>query len=242
VGRALYRAGPQSDHRGVAGIRPCRKPSVSDPSVSYAPPQSGTRASTRPKNDWPRRTEKVFAMMRFVQLGRSDARLIELNVRADDCGSFRGPGVQRSSPIRASTSSRSQDNNSVTRLRGSVRGMHYARRRLMLRLPGVRLACGSSRSVCPFSFVTRLPRIRSGIYGSATRRRSNVGRLAARSPSNVGRRRESLLSCATWSRSIRCTCMSVSGASWCNYGGVVVPWTSSANMRTSLRIRSRVAA
>src|SRR6267154_453006 len=65
--------------------------------------------------------------MRFIPLGNSDARLIELDVRGDDRGafartwcasSFAGQGIEFR-PV--------QGNTSVTRLRGTVRGMHFQR-------------------------------------------------------------------------------------------------------------------
>jgi dTDP-4-dehydrorhamnose 3,5-epimerase len=65
--------------------------------------------------------------MKFIPLGNSDARLIELVVHGDDRGafartwcasSFAGQGIEFS-PV--------QGNTSVTRLRGTIRGMHFQR-------------------------------------------------------------------------------------------------------------------
>jgi dTDP-4-dehydrorhamnose 3,5-epimerase len=65
--------------------------------------------------------------MRFVQLGRSDARLIELNVRADDRGSFTRTWCAKTFSDQGIDFQPMQGNSSVTRLRGSVRGMHFQR-------------------------------------------------------------------------------------------------------------------
>jgi dTDP-4-dehydrorhamnose 3,5-epimerase len=65
--------------------------------------------------------------MRFVQLGRSDARLIELNVRADDRGSFTRTWCEKTFSDHGIDFQPVQGNSSVTRLRGSVRGMHFQR-------------------------------------------------------------------------------------------------------------------
>jgi dTDP-4-dehydrorhamnose 3,5-epimerase len=65
--------------------------------------------------------------MRFVQLGRSDARLIELNVRADDRGSFTRTWCAKTFSDEGIDFRPAQGNSSVTRLRGSVRGMHFQR-------------------------------------------------------------------------------------------------------------------
>jgi len=65
--------------------------------------------------------------MKFIPLGNSDARLIELVVHNDDRGafartwcanSFSGQGIEFS-PV--------QGNTSVTRLHGTIRGMHFQR-------------------------------------------------------------------------------------------------------------------
>jgi dTDP-4-dehydrorhamnose 3,5-epimerase len=65
--------------------------------------------------------------MRFVQLGRSDARLIELNIRADDRGSFTRTWCAMSFADEGIDFQPVQGNSSVTRLRGTVRGMHFQR-------------------------------------------------------------------------------------------------------------------
>jgi dTDP-4-dehydrorhamnose 3,5-epimerase len=65
--------------------------------------------------------------MRFVQLGRSDARLIELNVRTDDRGAFTRTWCERTFSDQGIDFQPVQGNNSVTRIRGSVRGMHFQR-------------------------------------------------------------------------------------------------------------------
>jgi dTDP-4-dehydrorhamnose 3,5-epimerase len=65
--------------------------------------------------------------MRFVQLGRSDARLIELNVRTDDRGAFTRTWCERTFSDQGIDFQPVQGNSSVTRLRGSVRGMHFQR-------------------------------------------------------------------------------------------------------------------
>jgi dTDP-4-dehydrorhamnose 3,5-epimerase len=65
--------------------------------------------------------------MRFVQLGRSDARLIELNVRADDRGCFVRTWCTKSFFDEGIDFEPAQGNSSVTRRRGTVRGMHFQR-------------------------------------------------------------------------------------------------------------------
>ncbi|WP_257170267.1 dTDP-4-dehydrorhamnose 3,5-epimerase family protein [Bradyrhizobium sp. SRS-191] len=65
--------------------------------------------------------------MRFVQLGRSDARLIELTVRADERGSFTRTWCAKTFADEGITFQPVQGNSSVTRIRGSVRGMHFQR-------------------------------------------------------------------------------------------------------------------
>ncbi|CCD84529.1 dTDP-4-dehydrorhamnose 3,5-epimerase [Bradyrhizobium sp. ORS 285] len=65
--------------------------------------------------------------MRFVQLGGSDARLIELTVRADERGSFTRTWCVKTFADAGIAFQPVQGNSSVTRLRGSVRGMHFQR-------------------------------------------------------------------------------------------------------------------
>ncbi len=65
--------------------------------------------------------------MRFVQLGRSDAGLIELIVRSDDRGSFTRTWCAKTFSDRGIDFQPVQGNSSVTRRRGSVRGMHFQR-------------------------------------------------------------------------------------------------------------------
>ncbi|MGY3451441.1 dTDP-4-dehydrorhamnose 3,5-epimerase family protein [Bradyrhizobium sp. USDA 4353] len=65
--------------------------------------------------------------MRFVQLGGSDARLIELTVRADERGSFTRTWCAKTFADAGIAFQPVQGNSSVTRLRGSVRGMHFQR-------------------------------------------------------------------------------------------------------------------
>src|SRR4051794_31489210 len=65
--------------------------------------------------------------MRFVQLGRSEARLIELNVRADDRGSFTRTWCAKMFADAGIDFQPIQGNSSTTRIRGSVRGMHFQR-------------------------------------------------------------------------------------------------------------------
>ncbi|NPU68234.1 dTDP-4-dehydrorhamnose 3,5-epimerase family protein [Bradyrhizobium sp. 83012] len=65
--------------------------------------------------------------MRFVQLGRSDARLIELTVRADERGSFTRTWCADTFAREGIAFQPVQGNSSVTRLRGTVRGMHFQR-------------------------------------------------------------------------------------------------------------------
>ena len=65
--------------------------------------------------------------MRFIELGRSDAKLIELNVHADDRGSFARTWCARSFSDQGIDFKPAQGNSSVTRLRGTVRGMHFQR-------------------------------------------------------------------------------------------------------------------
>lgn len=63
--------------------------------------------------------------MKFIPLGRSDARLIELVVRVDDRGSFTRTWCADSFAAQGIDFRPIQGNNSVTRVRGSVRGMHF---------------------------------------------------------------------------------------------------------------------
>lgn len=65
--------------------------------------------------------------MRFVELGRSDAKLIELDVRADDRGNFARTWCAKSFSEHGINFIPAQGNNSVTRRRGTVRGMHFQR-------------------------------------------------------------------------------------------------------------------
>jgi dTDP-4-dehydrorhamnose 3,5-epimerase len=63
--------------------------------------------------------------MKFIPLGQSDARLIELVVRVDDRGSFTRTWCADSFAEQGIDFRPVQGNNSVTRVRGSVRGMHF---------------------------------------------------------------------------------------------------------------------
>ena len=63
--------------------------------------------------------------MNFVQLGNSDARLIELKVRADERGSFTRTWCAKTFAEHGIDFQVVQGNNSVTRRRGSIRGMHF---------------------------------------------------------------------------------------------------------------------
>jgi len=83
-------------------------------------------AIASPEDDRRRRLEKVF-VMRFIQLGHSDARLIELNVRADERGSFTRTWCAKTFSDQGIDFQPVQGNSSVTRLRGTVRGMHFQR-------------------------------------------------------------------------------------------------------------------
>ncbi|XUM21793.1 dTDP-4-dehydrorhamnose 3,5-epimerase family protein [Bradyrhizobium oligotrophicum S58] len=65
--------------------------------------------------------------MRFVPLGRSDARLIELTVRSDERGSFTRTWCAKTFAEQGIAFVPMQGNSSVTRLRGTVRGMHFQR-------------------------------------------------------------------------------------------------------------------
>lgn len=65
--------------------------------------------------------------MKFIQLGNSDARLIELKVRADDRGSFTRTWCGRTFAEQGIDFQVIQGNSSVTRVRGTVRGMHFQR-------------------------------------------------------------------------------------------------------------------
>lgn len=65
--------------------------------------------------------------MRFIELGRSGAKLIELNIRADDRGSFARTWCAKSFSDHGIDFKPVQGNSSVTRLRGTVRGMHFQR-------------------------------------------------------------------------------------------------------------------
>ena len=63
--------------------------------------------------------------MKFIPLGQSDARLIELVVRVDERGSFTRTWCADSFAAQGIDFRPVQGNNSVTRVRGSVRGMHF---------------------------------------------------------------------------------------------------------------------
>jgi len=63
--------------------------------------------------------------MKFIPLGESDARLIELVVHVDDRGSFTRTWCADSFAAQGIDFRPVQGNNSVTRVRGSVRGMHF---------------------------------------------------------------------------------------------------------------------
>jgi dTDP-4-dehydrorhamnose 3,5-epimerase len=65
--------------------------------------------------------------MKFVELGRSDVRLIELNVRVDDRGSFARTWCAKTFSEQGIDFEPVQGNSSVTRIRGTVRGMHFQR-------------------------------------------------------------------------------------------------------------------
>jgi dTDP-4-dehydrorhamnose 3,5-epimerase len=65
--------------------------------------------------------------VKFVPLGNSDARLIELVVHADDRGSFARTWCADSFSRHGIDFRPVQGNSSVTRTRGSVRGMHFQR-------------------------------------------------------------------------------------------------------------------
>ncbi len=63
--------------------------------------------------------------MKFIPLGQSDARLIELVVHEDERGSFTRTWCADSFAEHGIDFRPVQGNNSVTRVRGSVRGMHF---------------------------------------------------------------------------------------------------------------------
>jgi len=65
--------------------------------------------------------------MKFVSLGDSDARLIELTPLVDDRGSFMRTWCADSFAAQGIDFRPVQGNNSLTRVRGSVRGMHFQR-------------------------------------------------------------------------------------------------------------------
>ena len=65
--------------------------------------------------------------MKFVSLGDSDARLIELTPVVDDRGSFMRTWCADSFAAQGIDFRPVQGNNSLTRVRGSVRGMHFQR-------------------------------------------------------------------------------------------------------------------
>jgi dTDP-4-dehydrorhamnose 3,5-epimerase len=65
--------------------------------------------------------------VKFIQLGSSDARLIELNVRGDDRGSFTRTWCAKSFTENGVDFQPIQGNSSLTSHRGTVRGMHFQR-------------------------------------------------------------------------------------------------------------------
>jgi dTDP-4-dehydrorhamnose 3,5-epimerase len=65
--------------------------------------------------------------VKFVSLGDSDARLIELTPLVDDRGSFMRTWCADSFAAQGIDFRPVQGNNSLTRTRGSVRGMHFQR-------------------------------------------------------------------------------------------------------------------
>ena len=65
--------------------------------------------------------------MKFVSLGDSDARLIELTPVVDDRGSFMRTWCADSFAAQGIDFRPVQGNSSLTRTRGSVRGMHFQR-------------------------------------------------------------------------------------------------------------------
>jgi dTDP-4-dehydrorhamnose 3,5-epimerase len=65
--------------------------------------------------------------VKFVSLGDSDARLIELTPLVDDRGSFMRTWCVDSFAAQGIDFRPVQGNNSLTRVRGSVRGMHFQR-------------------------------------------------------------------------------------------------------------------
>jgi dTDP-4-dehydrorhamnose 3,5-epimerase len=65
--------------------------------------------------------------MKFVALGQSDARLIELVVHSDNRGNFTRTWCVNSFAEHGIDFCPMQGNTSVTRVRGTVRGMHFQR-------------------------------------------------------------------------------------------------------------------
>jgi dTDP-4-dehydrorhamnose 3,5-epimerase len=65
--------------------------------------------------------------MKLIQLGSSDARLIELNIRGDDRGSFTRTWCARTFSENGIDFQPIQGNSSLTCHRGTVRGMHFQR-------------------------------------------------------------------------------------------------------------------
>jgi dTDP-4-dehydrorhamnose 3,5-epimerase len=65
--------------------------------------------------------------MKFIPLGNSDARLIELVVYGDDRGNFARTWCVNSFLEQGIDFSPVQGNTSFTRIRGAVRGMHFQR-------------------------------------------------------------------------------------------------------------------
>lgn len=65
--------------------------------------------------------------MKFIPLGGSDARVIELVVHADDRGNFTRTWCADSFAEHGINFRPVQGNSSVTRVRGTVRGMHFQR-------------------------------------------------------------------------------------------------------------------
>jgi dTDP-4-dehydrorhamnose 3,5-epimerase len=65
--------------------------------------------------------------MKFIPLGTSDARLIQLDVHSDDRGFFSRTWCARVFAEQAIDFRPAQGNTSFTRMRGTVRGMHFQR-------------------------------------------------------------------------------------------------------------------
>ncbi|WP_171710553.1 dTDP-4-dehydrorhamnose 3,5-epimerase family protein [Bradyrhizobium archetypum] len=65
--------------------------------------------------------------MKFIALGESDARLIELTPRVDERGSFTRIWCADSFAAQGIDFRPIQGNSSLTRVRGTIRGMHFQR-------------------------------------------------------------------------------------------------------------------